>query len=440
MNHSLLFLSQYFWPEETATAEMLSGVAFELAARGFRVEAIAGQPAYHRAERLLRRLEERGVVVRRIRSTRFDKNRSLGRVLNTATFAGSALASTVMRRRPSVLLAATTPPLLPWVARLNHRLRGTPYVLLIQDVYPQIAVALGRLRAGSAVARFWRRLNRRAYRGAAAIVALGECMAEVLRSELPPDRQSKVVAIPNWANGDAIRPRPREQHPLLAEWQLATRFVVQYSGNIGLFHDIETVLAAADWLRGSNVHFLFLGDGGQLPGLRRAVEERRLPNVTLLPFQPRERLPLTLTACDVGLVTLKEEATGFCVPSKLYGILAAGKPVLAVMNRRCEVARVVLRYDCGAVVPPGDGETLAAEILHLKSDQALRLQMGWAARRAYEEHYTLHAVADQYVEMIGRLVGEEPAAEPSVEMADSGSVGTGPERSFDASTIQERLK
>jgi len=411
MSSSLLFLSQYFWPEETATADMLSGVAFDLAAHGFRVEAIAAQPAYRRAERLPRRLEERGVAVRRLRSTRLDKNRPLGRVLNTATFAGSALLSAVMDRPRDLLLAATTPPLLPWVARIGHRLRGTPYVLLIQDVYPQIAVALGRLRAGSAAARFWRRLNRWAYRGAAAIVALGECMAEVLRSELPANQESKVAVIPNWANGDAIRPRPREGHPLLAEWQMADRFVVQYSGNIGLFHEIETVLAAAEWLRGSNVHFLFLGDGGQWPALRRAVAERRLPNVTLLPFQPRERLPLTLTACDVGLVTLKEAATGFCVPSKLYGILAAGKPVLAVMNETCEAARAVRRHECGAVVPPGDGETLAAEILRLKSERALREQMGRAAREAYEANYTLQAVAGRYAALIGRLVGAEPAAE-----------------------------
>jgi len=388
---------------------MVSGVAFELAARGICVEAIAGQPAYHGAGRLPRVIRERGVTVRRVWSTQWDKNRSIGRVVNTATFTASAFGTTLLSRKLGVVVAVTNPPLLPWVARLVRFIRRTPYILLIHDVYPQIAVALGRVRSGSLIDRSWRMLNRLAYRGAAAIIALGECMADVLRAELPPEQAAKVVVIRNWADGERIRPLPRSENPLIAEWGLQDRFAVQYSGNIGLFHEIETLVEAAEKLRGSDIQFIFVGDGGQLPWLRKAVDERPLSNVTLLPFQPKEKLPVTLTACDVGLVTLKKEATGYCVPSKFYGIVAAGKPVIAVMEERCEIAQAVRRHGCGEVVRPGDGEGLANAILRLRGDPARLEQMAKAARQAYEAHYTVEHIAEQYARL---LAGILPATVP----------------------------
>lgn len=406
---AVTFVSQYFWPEETATADMLSGIAFGLAARGMGVSAIAGQPAYRRATRLPRVLNERGLTVRRVPSTRCDKNRRIGRILNTVTFAASTFSVCQMGRRNAPLLAVTNPPLLPWVARSTKALRRTPYLLVVHDVYPQIAVALGHLRAGSWIERLWRRLNRWSYRGAARIIALGECMAEVLRRELPPQLRENVVVIPNWADGKNIQPFPRDGHPTLSEWRVKDQFVVQYSGNIGLFHEIETLVDAAARLRESNVRFVFLGDGGQLPWLRETVEKRGLGNVTLLPFQPKERLPLTLTACDAGLVTLKEAATGLCVPSKFYGILAAGKPVIAVMNERCEVAQAVRRHRCGLVLEPGNAEKLAAEIVRLQSDKVRLREMGRAARKAFDADYTVETATGRYADVIQAILGSAAA-------------------------------
>lgn len=405
-NARVSFLSQYFWPEETATAELLSGVAFELTTRGMQVSAVAGQPTYHGAGRLPRYLEKDNLKIRRVPSTQCDKNRTIGRILNTLTFAASASVAATLSRDRRILIAVTNPPLLPWVARLTKGLRGTPYILVIHDVYPQIAVALGRVRAGSIIDRSWRFLNRCSYRGASRIVVLGECMAEVVRSELPPEERSKVVVITNWADGDSIKPMPREGHPLLKELGLEKKFVVQYSGNIGLFHEIETIVDAAEKIQDQSIHFLFIGDGGKTPWLKRAVKDRQIKNLTLLPFQSKERLPLSLTACDVGLATLKEGSTGFCVPSKLYGILAAGKPVIAVMHERCETAQSVMRHKCGAVVSPGDSERLIAEINRMKSDPEGLRSLDQAARKAYEENHTLQLIAGQYTDLVVQVLRE----------------------------------
>ncbi|MDT8308009.1 MAG: glycosyltransferase family 4 protein [Bacteroidales bacterium] len=384
-----------------ATSELLSGVAFELSKQGVAVSALAGQPAYWKeGGDIPWVIEKDGVEVRRVRSTRLDKNTTLGRILNSTTFAFSIFINSLFRKQPDLFIAVTNPPLLIWVVRLVKLFRGTSYVLIIHDVYPDVAIALNRLGETSFISRLWRLLNRWSYRGAERIVVLGECMADVLREELPQAEQGKVVIIPNWADGEKIYPIPREENSLLKEWELEDKFVVQYSGNIGLFHEIETIVKAAEILKDNRkIHFLFIGEGGQLPWLKEKVSQLRLSNISFQPFQAKEKLPLSLTACDLALVTLKDVATGFCVPSKLYGILAAGKPVLGVVNSRAETARVIEAANCGIVIRPGDAESLARTIEQLSEDHKKCEQFGVAARAVFENEYTLSKIASQYADM-----------------------------------------
>jgi glycosyltransferase involved in cell wall biosynthesis len=377
---------------------MLSGVAFELSRRGLPVAGLAGQPAYRRGkERLPRVVENEGVRVRRVWSTRLDKNVPPGARPQCRTFATSIFAACLFGRRPAAVVAVTNPPLLPWVAEAVRTLRRVPSILVIHDVYPQIATALGKMRTGSAAERLWRLLNRRAYRGAWRIIVLGDRMAEIIRAELPPDQREKVLVIPNWADGEAIRPMPRQGHPLLAEWGLDEGFVLQYSGNIGLFHEIETIARAAELLRDHrDIRFLFVGDGGRLPWLKSFVAEKKLENVVFQPFQPREKLPLSLTACDAGLAALKAEASGLCVPSKLYGILAAGRPVLAVAAEESETVQTVRRGQCGLIAAPGDAQGLAAAAQRLRDNPQEAERLGQAARELFEREFTLEIAASAH--------------------------------------------
>jgi len=403
---TIKFLSQYFWPEEMATSELLSGIAFELSKHDYAVSALAGQPAYWKErQKIPAVIEKNGVIIRRVRSTRMDKNASFGRIINSASFALSIFFSSIFHKRAALTLVVTNPPLLIWVARLVKLLRGAHYILIIHDVYPDVAIAIDRMKATSVVANLWRRLNRWAYHGADKIIVLGECMARVLKNDLTPAEQAKVTVIPNWADGEKIIPVSRHDHSLLKKWGLDDKFVVQYSGNIGLFHEIETIVDAADKLRDNAViHFLVIGAGGNLPWLKTRVAELGLANISFQPFQARQHLPLSLTACDLALVTLKDKATGFCVPSKLYGILAAGKPVLGVVNARSETARVIEEGQCGRMVKPGDSEGLAKTILELSRQVDICKSLGIAARRAYDRHYSLKSIETQYSKMLDSLL------------------------------------
>ncbi len=407
---AILFLSHYFWPEEMATAEMLSGVAFSLADRGFAVEALAGQPAYHdRGGKLARLLEKSGVRVRRVWSTRLDKNTAIGRILNTATFTLSAFSACLFRKRPALLVAVTNPPLLIWTAAAVGWVRRIPVILVIHDVYPQIAVELGRLRRDGWIARLWRAINRWSYRRAEAVVVLGRDMEEKIAGEIGGDR-ARIRRIPNWADPDLVAPRPRAGHPLLRKMGIGgNRFVVQYSGNIGRFHEIDTILDAARLLEGEDFLFLFIGDGARRPDIEKAMQG---PGsiVKHLPFQPKERLGEILTACDAGLVTLRGGLTGLAVPSKLYGILAAGRPVVAVVPGDSETARVVRESDCGWIVPPGDSQGLASLLRRLKDDPAGTERRGRRARDLFESRYTLRHAADAWEKLIRETMaaGDHP--------------------------------
>ncbi|MFH0965708.1 MAG: glycosyltransferase family 4 protein [Planctomycetota bacterium] len=409
----LTIVSQYYYPEEAATAELLFDLSLALRKRGFRVRAVTAPPSYHHSRRRLRSDSPSGIPILRLPAACLDKNTTWGRVLNTMSFTLSFFLWAVFSRSRAPLLIVTCPPQALWVGAVANALRGRPFVILVHDLYPEIAEALGKLKTGSLVARLWRRLNRFAFRRAAAVIVPGRCVRRSVARYLPPKERSKIAVIPSWSAGDDVRPLPRKGNPLLSALGLDRAFVVQYSGNIGLFHEIETVLAAAERLArlggptSSRVRFLFVGTGAQRPLVERAA--RTLPNVTLLPFQPRRFLPISLAACDLALVTLKTGAEGLSVPSKTYRILAAGRPVLAVMNPDAEVARLVLHTRCGAVSPPGDPAALARLILELAESPDRLAAFAAVARRAYEEEFTTARIASLYARLLARVL---PSSRP----------------------------
>jgi colanic acid biosynthesis glycosyl transferase WcaI len=400
----VIFVSQYFMPEAGATSELLSGIAIELAKGGFEVSAIAGQPSYFGATIIDRVFEHGDVIVRRVWSTQLSKNTTLGRALNSITFAVSVFIAVLFVNRSTFVVAVTNPPLLPWVCCAAHRVTGLKYVLLIHDVYPDIAVSLGALKEGGWIARGWRLLNRLAYAAARRIVVLGRDMREVIEREVEAGASSRIEIIPNWADGENIVPIPREQHLALDHNGAPSRFIVGYSGNIGRFHEIETILDAATRLEAeADFLFLFYGDGKQVELVKRAAGSIRNETVLLMPFQPRERLGLTLTGCDVGLVTLKGGLSGLAVPSKLYGVLAAGKPVVVVGPEDCEAARLVREEKCGVIVRPGNGAGLAEALRRLRGSPATCAAYGAQARRVFERGYDLPTVAARWARLLREL-------------------------------------
>jgi glycosyltransferase involved in cell wall biosynthesis len=295
----------------------------------------------------------------------------------------------------------TNPPFLPLAGFFLSLLRGQRYVCLIHDVYPDIAVRLGYFRPGGVVERLWRRMNRAVWKRASAIVVVGRDMQGLIAAKLDPADRGRIRFIPNWADGEAIVPLRREDNPFLAEAGIAPgEFVVQYSGNMGLFHDMETIVSAAALLRDLPVRFLFIGGGGKREKVAAMARDLGLANVTFLPYQPKEKLPFSLCAADVSLVCLEKGVEGMAVPSKFYGILASGRPVIALMDERSEIGMSIRESGCGRVLPQGDPRALAEAIRALFGDREAAAEMGRKARAAFDAAYTRKAVSRAYLDLL----------------------------------------
>lgn len=383
----VVLLNQYYAPDTAATAQLLGDLGAGLAAAGHEVTAVCCSRAYaDPSVRYPRRETVDGVAVRRTFSTGFGRGNPLGRACDYATFLLGATAALLFRRKPDVVVSLSTPPMVALLGWLLARLRGARSVYWVMDVYPDLAYELGVLRPGSTVSRVFDALTRFTLARSDAVVALGDTMAEHLRAR----GARNVTAIHNWADGDAIRPLPSVDNPLRKEWDWNGRFVALYSGNMGLAHEFDTMLDAAERLRDrDDIRFAFVGGGPRRAEFAREVERRGLANVELRPYVSRERLGHSLTAGDAHLVSLRERMPGLLVPSKIYGILAAGRPTLYVGPDRGEIADILREGKCGVRVAVGDGERLAAAVAAYADDRTRAAEDGRRARQAFDRRYTL---------------------------------------------------
>ena len=415
---SVAILTQYFHPEVPGTAQMATDLALGLVEAGMDVSVFTGQPAYWDSKRLPSRENYKDINVHRSFSGRLSRSRlSTGghgtRLLNGATVATITFFKLLGRPKPNVLLVDSTSPFLLVVAWLIRRLRRVPYVFLVHDVYPEIAVLLNIVGSRSIAARIWRRTYQRVYRAAARIVVLGPRMKKVVESSLEEGRYAKCVIIPNWADGDAIVPRSKQDNPLRRELGLVDKLVVLYSGNMGPAHDMETVLEAADRLRNeSGLQFLFIGDGGSREWIASEVERRKLANVTMLPYQPQDKLPYSLTCGDISLVTQRVGMEGLSVPSKIYSSLAAGLPIIAVTGPGSDVGDIIEEQGCGFRVSQSDIDGLVSVIQNLHNNAALLDEMKTRARQCFEAEFTRRHSLERYVSLL-RSVATAPQTDDS---------------------------
>jgi glycosyltransferase involved in cell wall biosynthesis len=238
------------------------------------------------------------------------------------------------------------------------------------------------------------------------VVVLGRDMADVLVAQQPRTDPRKVQIIPNWADLDSVTPSPKETNPLLSSLGLTHQFVVLVAGNIGRVQGIDTIIEAATLVRDEEIHFLLVGSGAREAWAKIAAKKRGLTNVTLAGPRPRNEQSIFLNACDVALLSLKERMYGIGVPSRLYNYMAAGKPIVGVVDARSEPALTIAEHAIGWVVPAGDAKRLADVLRESKAAGPMRLQvMGSRARTIAETHYAREEIVGRYVELLEDVAG-----------------------------------
>ncbi len=384
-----------FYPDDQASSQLFTDLLVRLGEHtpitvfcGYPVEATKG-----RLGPVPRRETYQGISIVRCGFNVAEKHGLLNRAILYAGFLSHAAWRLLWVDRGTLVFGVTSPAFIAHILWITSRLRRFRYGYMFLDVYPEALFALGRLQPASLLARVWLRLNGLSYRAATLLAVLGRDMVPLLERNYGLDG-SRIAYIPHWSALELEQPVPLAENPLAQRLGIDEKFVVQYSGNMGLLHDIETLVRAAELLRDDErIHFLFIGKGRRRKSAEELAHSLHLTNITWMGFAPRERLNETLSCCHAALISLREGMQGVAVPSKLYGILAFGRAVIAQVPSESEIALVVEEEGCGRVVPPGDPQALADAIRALAADPDLVAECSANAFAAYRLKYTLdHAV------------------------------------------------
>ena len=377
-----VFLNRFYWPDVAATGQMLADLAEDLVAMGWEVRVVASQARYAGDGPPLAPHEtHRGVVIRRVRGARVARGSLIGRLFDYLSYLAGAFVASLSGKPPDLVVAMTDPPVLAALAVIIARLRGAKAVYWVQDVYPEIAAALGVLPRTTIAYRLSAAIAGWAHRRSHAIIVQGPAMAEVLVAA-GADR-ARTRAIANWADASAVQPVAPEVNPFIREHGLAGQFVVLYSGNAGRGHTFDAVLTAMERLHeDAGITFVFIGGGPQFPWLKAEAARRGLTRTRFLGYLPRERLSESLSAASVSIVTESPSVAGLLLPSKTFGILASARALLFVGDPGSDVAAVVRAADAGVIVSPDDPDALVAAIRALRDDPAEATRLGANGRRA----------------------------------------------------------
>ena len=400
----LLVFNQYYWPGVEATAHLLSELCAALAS-DFDVTVVTAKLQSEPGR--VHREEHEGVEIVRVSSTAFDRSSLPLRALNYATYLLGSLRTGLTAAPPDVVLCMTDPPVIADVALVVARRFDAPVVVVSQDVFPEIAIELRRLE-NKIVIEVLRGLIRLYLQRADRVVAIGETMR--LRLEGKGAIPERLRVIPNWVDSTALTPQPHDNE-WSREQEFEGRFVVMHSGNVGHAQNLDALVRATTFLRDlDRLTVAVVGEGSRRAELVALAELLETDAVRFLPYQPRSALSESLSAASIHVVGLAKGLSGYVVPSRLYGILSVGRPVIVAADRDSETAQLVERVECGVVVPPGRPELLAAAIRKAYEGELPLEEMGKRAREYVTEEADRTVAIDRYRRLLAELRAEGRAA------------------------------
>jgi putative colanic acid biosynthesis glycosyltransferase WcaI len=404
----VVFFNRSYYPDFGATGQLLTELCEDLVSRfHYDVTVVAGMPlaaevpiAPLRCYAPVRREERNGVRILRSWGTALPMRTIRGRIANYLSYFSSASLAAFRIGRPDVIVSLTDPPIVALIAIAAARATGARFVFLSQDVFPEVTRLLENFQSGS-LDGLLARVGRFTVKHADRIVALGDTMKRRLveTKEAAPER---IRVIHNWADAEAIRPGSKDNAFARAHG-LVDKFVVMHSGNVGLSQDVDGLLEVAERLRDlPDLVIAIVGEGARKRALQEAARRRGLAHVRFFPYQPKSELNNSFATADIFIVSLKRGLAGFIVPSKLYGILAAGRAFIAAVEPDCEVAEIARTHGCGIVVEPGDRAEMAEAIRRLYVDRVSRTRMASHARAA-SVIYDRRRAVDAYHELLEDL-------------------------------------
>ncbi|HEV7565346.1 MAG TPA: glycosyltransferase family 4 protein [Microbacteriaceae bacterium] len=396
----LLVLNQYYWPGFEATAHLLHELCSMLTDE-FDVTVVTGMLPLPNLSPGTTTVE--GVTIVRVPSTAYERSHLSRRGLNYVTYLLHALRVGWRMSRPDVIFCMTDPPMVADVGLILARRFRRPLVVTSQDVFPEVAVELGRLESPLLVGLL-RKLVGYYLARADRVIAIGETMRARLEEKGAPSERLRVIS--NWVQASVLTPRPRD-NAWAREHDLVDKFVVMHSGNVGHAQDLDSLVRAATFLRDlERLRIVIVGAGARHAELVALAERLEVDSIRFLPYQDREVLSESLSAADLHIVGLARGLSGYVVPSRMYGVLAVGRPVLVAAEATSETAKIVESIGCGIVVPPGRPELITKTIREAYAGEYNLEAMGVCARRFAVEEADRSVALERYRAVFREVIGQ----------------------------------
>jgi glycosyltransferase involved in cell wall biosynthesis len=407
LKKKILVIEQHFYPEVAATGQLLLDLCEDLVKAGYQVKVITGNPTelFQKKIKIPRRENYQGIEIVRLKNTALSKYNMAGRVINYLTFHLSIFFHIIFSKRPDLVLVLSNPPFISFHGLILKILKKCKVIYNVQDLFPDLAVELGKLRNKPFIFVL-KTLSKYIIRKMDKVIVVGEYMERKIKEEVLNDVRREadhVVTIHNWADGEKLKVIGEEDNYLKKEWGLKGKFVILYSGNIGYLHEFDTIISVAEDIQNKgykDVVFVFIGEGIKKEYIKKKAEGRSLNNFLFFPYQPRNRLTYSLGIADVSLVTLEKGFEGMVVPSKIYGILASGRPVIAVVGGESEIVSIIREGNCGKIVRIRNYQALEDGILKYYNDREKRREDGLNGRKYFEKNFDRKIATKKYIKVI----------------------------------------
>lgn len=405
----LRVVSQLFYPEMVSSGQALTELVEELSSYGLKIKVISSQPTILKDSRVVPKvIDYKGIKIIRTWSTRFPKLSFLGKLLNLTTFFISATAEIMFKDRKVPLLLVTNPPYLSILGWYNKFINRTNFGVLLFDIMPEQAELLNIIKVKGLFANIWRRFNKLWYKKASYVVVLSRDMLEgaidnaaLTGTKFEQACRDKTHIIHVWSDDRIIAPKPKKDSEAAAKMHVLDKLVVQYSGNHGMFHDMESVINLADTMQNDErVFFQFIGEGYKKKLVEKFFEEKKPRNVYVSTYVPKEELSDSLAMADLGVIAQLPKQERVCFPSKLLGILSSGRPVLAICSKNSDMAKVIEDNELGFIVENGDISSAIDIIDFCINNPALMEQRGMNAYNYLKKNLTLKIAAEKYYALV----------------------------------------
>ncbi len=399
----IFFINRSFYPDIEATGQFYTELAESLS-KNFDLTFICGLSFYLKDKnygfKFYRKEKFGKIKIVRVRHTLFWKENIFGRIVNWLTFSINSFII-LLKIKPKILICGTDPPILGIICYFLKKLKNINYIYSCNDLYPDIAIALNTFK-NKFITGIFEYFNKKALENSLKVTVLGDDMKELIKKKGIKDK--KILVIPNWVDTKNILPIDKDKNLFLKKYNLNDKFLIMYSGNIGLPHNLENLIYALEKIKNRDYIMVFIGDGAKKKEIFKIVKEKGLlGKVMFLPYQPKEFLSHSLSAADLHIVSLKKEAKGACVPSKIYGILASGRPFLSICDRDSNSSLIAENYKCGIIAQPDNVEDIKNKIEWAIENKRELEEMGKRAREVAVLKFDKEIIIDKWKKFLGKI-------------------------------------